>query len=297
MVWVLGNHDAARVLPSKDYHRYSKYIGSQALGWTDPRSEDDQFVQVHKLFAPGSLMGVYMSIHTVFSLTVGDFVFMHGSIDMDLATSLRAIVPKEYGVLEYVNYVVRRYMMGTKPDDGVMRILDLAKKCLHRRSFIVGSTKNPKATVKSSTMCNIEIRGVFSLLGMDWNKGGFVVGHSIQTSGIPLYCSGRVWRLDMGMSSAFKPTKKRPSIIGGIKIYQSIDLMPIILTVMNYETRMPGKDQFVLHIRNQYPNVFTDRSTVVKAGWSRTMMTAEAIKDIEMRDLNRRLAEREKNDA
>jgi hypothetical protein len=135
----------------------------------------------------------------------------------------------------------------------------------------------------SDEECTDSMKSIFSLIGMDWNKGAFVLGHSIQNEGIPLYCKGRVWRIDIGMSEAFSML---PKVIGGIKVFMYTEnpSRPVeVLVVMNYSKS--GKkeyfDKFTLYVHRKFKNVVIDPTgdggdfSKIGAYWSRDIMDDE----------------------
>jgi hypothetical protein len=65
-----------------------------------------------------------------------------------------------------------------------------------------------------------------------------IVGHTVQSKGIPLYCKGKVWRVDVGLSEAFG-RRKPDSPIGGIEI--QLDTETVVKRVLNYMAQGTGQ--------------------------------------------------------
>jgi hypothetical protein len=80
----------------------------------------------------------------------------------------------------------------------------------------------PKEGSKQEKICESKIGKLLKYLGAGADKGGLVLGHTVQHRGginERGYCSGKIWRIDLGMSEAFgRKNGKQP--IGGLRITQ-----------------------------------------------------------------------------
>ena len=291
--WVLGKHDIARVwwkkfqaydIEDKDKivrrhikYDYRKYIGNQVIGWGGEE-------KMRELFHPGGPMAVYMATHACFTLQVGYYVFMHGGLTVPLLkkiyTQLNVREPQYFFSVVNEN-VANSFLRGVTINPSVMEMA-------WNRTWSVDNVLNGKLNGKNLTTsekgsmkdryCTENMKIIFRAVNMDWNKGAFVLGHSIQKYGIPLYCKGRVWRIDLGMSDAFNSSNVL-KMIGGIKIFmhpESIELPVEVMVVINYSTGKNGSeytDKFLLYVNNKFRKVLFDKSNAkIMAYWKRGIM-------------------------
>lgn len=281
--WVLGNHDVARVLwtyyqgdeiavedPDERLMRikrtpdYRKYIGNQHIGWGGTDKMKD-------LFHPGGKMAIYMSMYATFTLQVGYYVFMHGGLILEtikaIKDALRITKPKRFfGIVN--QHVVRVFIAGI-PIIGAVKSIAFDRTWSKEKQLKKGEKWEVEkyaitigvGVTKAEIYCTANMREIFKAVDMDWKNGAFVLGHSIQNVGIPLYCKGRVWRIDMGMSEAFS-SGKIPKVIGGLKIFMHPGTnQPVeVLVVMNYSN--PGgadhTDQFILYVDRKFRRILVD---------------------------------------
>lgn len=281
--WVLGNHDLARVLwtyyqgdeiavedPDESRMRiqrtpdYQKYIGNQHIGWggTD---------KMKALFHPGGKMAIYMSMYTTFTLQVGYYVFMHGGLILETIEAVKKAlrITKPRGFFGMVNQHVASVFIADIPINSAVKSIAWNRTWSKEKELKKGEkwevnkyaiTRGIGVT-KAERYCTENMREIFKAVDMDWTNGAFVLGHSIQNVGIPFYCKGRVWRIDMGMSEAFS-SGKIPKVIGGLKIFMhpGTDQSVEVLIVMNYSN--PGgadhTDQFILYVDRKFRRIMVD---------------------------------------
>jgi hypothetical protein len=229
--WVLGNHDIARVLFKK--YSYEQYIGNQSIGWGGEQN-------MKKLFEPTGYMAKYLAYNTTFILKVGDFVFLHGGITLDIIKNIK----KDLNVRTEKNFVFEK--MNSHVTD-----------CFTKKNFELNKNIGNIAWDRSLSdvpECTKDLQKIFKEVNMNWEKSAFVVGHTVQHNGIEPYCEGRVWRIDLGMSEAFDGSKTITKVVGGIKIFQyPTQNRPFeVLSIMNY-----AKDniyKFLWFIKKSYNN-------------------------------------------
>jgi predicted MPP superfamily phosphohydrolase len=273
--WVLGNHDIARVL-WKRYQGdevlvedvdeqnkriktpdYRKYIGNQHIGWGG-------IDKMKTLFSPGGKMAIYMSIYTTYTLQVGYYVFVHGGITIetieDVKKELR--ITKSSLFFSVVNKHVSRVFIADTPINRAVKSIAWNRTWSKEKELNKGEKWEVNkwaitigvGSTKAERYCTENMRKIFKAVDMDWTNGAFVLGHSIQNSGIPLYCKGRVWRIDIGMSEAFSIRK----VIGGLKIFMN---KPVeVLVVMNYSNPYTSEytDKFILYLDRKFRRVLVD---------------------------------------
>jgi len=288
--WVLGNHDIARVL-WKNYEGktiesidemgrrkirsspdYRKYIGNQSIGWGGQEN-------MKLLFQPGGKMARYMALHTVLILQVGWYVFMHGGLTLNLIEQIYDQLNIRYP-RRFFGMVNQNLANGFfSPDNKISKaVTNTAWDRTWSKEKILGRGEDWDINKYAITMgrgnrqakkyCLQNMQRIFELTGMSWSKGAFVLGHSIQQEGIPVYCDGKVWRIDLGMSEAFS-SGRMPKLIGGIKIYQYKDPRPTnVLVVMNYSTDEGAQytDRFIMFVRRGYRHVIA-KNTKISAFW------------------------------
>lgn len=307
--WVLGNHDIARVL-FKNYRGelikkhttpdYRKYIGNQYIGWgyssIPPKklkqlSEQDISELAQKnmevLFQPGGLMARYLAYNTSFILQIGHFVFLHGSLTTEKIRTIRKQL-KIYNpedTFKMINKNVRNAL-----EYKIFTMNKLVRKIAWDRTF-----SDVPVNEQNNKLCTNELRELYKEVGMNWNKGAFVVGHTIQPMGIPVYCRGRIWRIDLGMSEAFSSADIL-KVIGGLKITQyPYSERPFeILTVMNYSSSQESIDKFIMFVKKEYKHIFYGwnnedpnilDNTKIKAEWVRDI---QQLYDKEMKNIQKR---------
>jgi len=233
--WVLGNHDIARVLFKK--YSYEQYIGNQSIGWGGEQN-------MKKLFEPTGYMAKYLAYNTTFILKVGDFVFLHGGITLDIIKNIKKDLKVRTESPKVQNFVFEK--MNSHVRD-----------CFTKKNFELNKNIENIAWDRSLSdvpKCTKDLQKIFKEVNMNWEKSAFVVGHTVQHNGIEPYCEGRVWRIDLGMSEAFDGSKTITKVVGGIKIFQypTQDRPFEVLSIMNY-----AKDniyKFLWFIKKSYNN-------------------------------------------
>jgi hypothetical protein len=235
--WVLGNHDIARVL-FKKYNNYKEYIGNQSTGWGGTKT-------IEKLFEPEGYMAKYMAYNTTFILKVGDFVFLHGGITLDIIKNIKNELNEKNPefVFEKMNSHVKDCFRNKN-----IKLNRWIEKTAWDRSL-----SDVPVSSESNKQCTKDLIKIYKEVNMNWEKSAFVVGHTVQNNGIEPYCEGRVWRVDLGMSEAFDGYKDSLKVVGGIKIFQYPNQSrPFeILSIMNYSDIY----KFLWFIKKSYNNV------------------------------------------
>jgi len=187
VVSVVGNHEADKFVfrnkPLDSYEGGDFHVN----GWGGLKNKRD-------LFTPGSDLARYFAAFKPVIVRVNDFLFCHGGL---VSTGGRTI--------EDMNAVWRQFLLGkitTLPEN----IMEL---------YWNRDLSLPKATnTQESKKCVQTMNRIFSDLNMGID-GGIVISHTVQENGIPFYCDGKVWRIDVGLSEAFG---RRSSPIEVLKI-------------------------------------------------------------------------------
>lgn len=253
IVWCLGNHDLARVFWDE---RFLSYVGSQVEGWGGKE-------KMFELFKPGGKMARYMAQNSILIVKAGEFAFLHGGFTPEtikkIKQDLRISSSKNF--FSEINRHIRWSLRGAiKPIKSVTKIA-------WERNLSHPEINSDEA----QRICSTEMKQIFDETGMDWNRGAFVVGHSIQPTTVPVYCDGRVWRVDLGMSEAFKDFPDIPRVVGGIKIFQYQDKPFVVLTATNFSYEPDENDKFIIFINKGYKNIMKSPKdgTKVYTKWKR----------------------------
>jgi hypothetical protein len=202
VVTVLGNHELARVF-WKDFEGYSRFTGEQGIAWGD-----------RKVFQPGGLMGKYIARFFPVIVKCNNFIFMHGGPSYEDVKLL--YMTSKNSVPYIINKTALMEMSHPGPPSMSVGMTRVSAFTLNR------TYGKPKAGSKQEKTCERNIDKLLKYLGVSTYKGGLVIGHTVQPRGginKSGYCSGKIWRIDLGMSEAFgRKNKKQP--IGGLRITQ-----------------------------------------------------------------------------
>jgi hypothetical protein len=223
VVVTLGNHEMAAVFSTKkDFSNYNKYMKSfVAEGWGDKQA----------LWSPGEKMAKYIAYYCPLIAQYNNYLFMHGGITTGIVKAFMMTEDYKTGdVIADMNSALQRSLLAKNSDSPANSIQNI----VFDRSLSQPSFDDPNA----SKACVNETSKLFEMLGLNWDKGGVVVGHTVQSKGIPLYCKGKVWRVDVGLSEAFG-RRKPDSPIGGIEI--QLDTETVVKRVLNYMAQGTGQ--------------------------------------------------------
>jgi hypothetical protein len=210
----VGNHELGRVwgVDGRNKHLCSDYVrrydDMQTIGWGGSEHRE-------VLWRPGGAMSLYIARFMPLIANVKNlFIFMHGGIDLhSLANASIAEANLELVIALQTNE-------STMPK--------VAEAIAWDRGL---SAPNPSSQIQNMR-CVQMTQQLFAKLGLDWSRGGIVVGHTIQPSGVPQYCDGKVWRVDLGASEAFG---RDHGSMGGIEINIYSDMQPtIVKTLIEY---------------------------------------------------------------
>lgn len=239
---------------------------------------------MNELFSPGGKMAIYMATHSIYTLQVGYYVFIHGGLTLssieNIYKQLNIRDPKYF--FGMVNTNVANSFISGIPINYFIRSIAWDRTWSKEKPLKEGEKWEEKKYAitlgrgqrKAEKYCTSNMKKIFKLVNMNWEKGAFVLGHSIQEDGIPLYCDGRVWRIDVGMSEAFS-SGKIPKIIGGLKIFMHPgENRPVeVLVVMNYSTvdNAQYTDRFILYVTRKFRRLVIDKNDSTKFGayWRR----------------------------
>jgi len=171
---LIGNHEIMNLLGD---FKYSSKKDIQLQGGIELRK---------KLFAPGGDLFNKMSCTRNVVLQVGDFIFVHAGILPE------HINPNEKeSFIKKINTLMRLYLQGKKDWDDP----EIQKYFLDTDG-VIWNRKYGNKELSNDTCENIN--KVTKLL----NVGHMVIGHTVQDN-INSKCDNKLWRVDVGLSSAF----------------------------------------------------------------------------------------------
>ena len=161
---LLGNHEIMNIQGNFNYVHDKHIIGFGG------------YEQRRALFQPGGPISKLIACHSNAIMKIGNWVFVHAGL---LPSHLY-----NFSIGE-INFQVRNALLGFS---------DLSKleiPYLWDRTYANHGDKP----------CYL-LQDVLDILKIDVNKGGMVIGHSVQPN-ITHKCSKNLWLIDIGMSSAF----------------------------------------------------------------------------------------------
>lgn len=166
---LIGNHELMNVMG--DY----RYVSRE--GMTKFEGLKNRF----KLFRPGGRMANFFAQTRNVIIRIGDWVFVHGGITLDIA--------KKYN-LSQINNMMRLYLLGNS-DKINMKVFN---KLFTNENSLLWCRQ-----MSGSNYSHPNFYKVMNIMGIK----GIVVGHTPQEGGINSICNGRIWRTDVAMSNAY----------------------------------------------------------------------------------------------
>ena len=194
---LIGNHevmqdDDNRCISPKSYAYFNNY--------TDPKTgktfRSGKAARKHA-FQPGNEYAIRLACTRQAAIIIGSFIFVHAGILPELAKNMD---------VKEINLVVRKWLLGKISGDdeikGVGRVKDLITNYnispFWPRFFGQLKTNMPM----SNHTCKTKLKPTLDI----YQVNGMVVGHTPQFmygQGINSTCDRKLWRVDVGMSSAF----------------------------------------------------------------------------------------------
>lgn len=205
VLWVLGNHDASRILLGPHRKKYCMHVGNQAQGWSSPGHSYDQ------VFYPGGWMGLYAARFGALTIRVHNVIFAHGGLTSRLVKKLFKLTRAPKG--QFFTKVNARFRAALR--NPKTKLPASFETVYFDRTWSEGSPTNKARNQK----CIRDLKTMFALLGMP-KTSCLVIAHTPQDRGTPVFCKGRVWRIDLRMSEAFVPKPRLGKLIGGIMFLQ-----------------------------------------------------------------------------
>lgn len=224
VVCLLGNHEVCTSFPNISQCRGMENTFQNAYysrGWVDDGSTrtkawTDAQVMTEKMsmFSAGRSFAQYMAVHFPLVIVVGNFILVHGGINISILNNVQKITgTKETKTLTSMNQIMSKWLFhDTIPTN---------KQIQNELLSLVWNRELAQAQ-QTDVTCAKKLYKVFKSLGLDWNLGGVVVGHTVQPNLSPTCSSDgihKVWRVDLALSEAFGT----PTSTGGIIVRQTPD--------------------------------------------------------------------------
>jgi hypothetical protein len=178
VVSLVGNHEAEQFTnPSTRVTKYETSFLTQ--GWGGIAAK-------RRWFQPNSQLAKFFCLFKPLIVTVNDYIFCHGGLVPSMFQPGDSIAS--------LNQQWTSFLSGRTPD-----VPERIREVYWNRDLSL-----PKATSRSANdSCVLLVNALFDRLQIPRQTGGIVVAHTVQQDGIPIYCAGKVWRVDVALSEAF----------------------------------------------------------------------------------------------
>jgi len=199
VISLLGNHEIMNVVGNLDY---VSHLGLKEFeNYVDPNDATKTFTsgmqaRAHA-FAPGNEYGKYLGCNRLPAVIIGSNIFVHAGIVNGLIKELGLNKNVDF---ETINKAIRAWLLGLLKTDYIKDIINSTKYSMFW-TRILG--KIPPNVTLDNPVCSKHIGQVLKM----FNVNGIIIGHTPQSftysDDINATCSGTVWRVDNGSSSAF----------------------------------------------------------------------------------------------
>lgn len=199
VISLLGNHELLNVMGRMDYVSYKGL--QQFENYVDPENPNKTFksgkeARIHA-FKPGKEYARMMGCTRYPAVIIGSNIFVHAGIVDGLIDEIKLTGMQDF---EKINIKIKRWLLGMLDSDYVE---DIIKQSNHSMFWTRILGKIPPGVSLSEPECMDNIKEVLRL----FQVGSIIVGHTPQSflysDDINSTCSGKVWRVDNGSSSAF----------------------------------------------------------------------------------------------
>ena len=196
---LLGNHE---LMNASGVLSYVSYLGGKEFeGYIDPQNPEIKFSSgMHArayAFSPGNEIGKMMGCTRLPAVIIGDHLFVHAGLVDGL---INEIGLSEKSDLESINIAIRMWLLGILKKKHIKNIIKSSKYSMFW-TRILGNI--PPNVELSNPVCVEHIGKVLKM----FNVGSIIIGHTPQSfmysDDINQTCSGKIWRVDNGSSSAF----------------------------------------------------------------------------------------------
>jgi len=199
---LLGNHELMNVEGNL------KYVSKKAL--EEFADYDDGIINFKEKFAylskvdrgivarkyafkPGNKWATFLACTNIGCIIIGSFLFVHAGIVPEFINELGIKTNKD---LVKINYLVRLWLLNLIEKEKINKII--SDKGLFWDRILASM---PNDTTNKHDVCKKYLDPVLKL----FNVGNMVIGHTPQfLKNINSSCSGKLWKIDVGASKAFK---------------------------------------------------------------------------------------------
>jgi hypothetical protein len=221
---LLGNHE---LMNASGVLTYVSYLGNKEFeGYVDPQKPDIKFssgaeARAHA-FAPGNEIGTMMGCTRLPAVIIGDHLFVHAGLIDGLINEIGLSKKND---LETINMAIRMWLLGLLKKKYIKNIIKSSKNSMFW-TRILGNI--PPNVELSNPACINHIGRVLKMFSI----GSILIGHTPQSftysDDINQTCSGKVWRVDNGSSSAFHRFDHDMMSKGSVKYSRRPQVLEII---------------------------------------------------------------------
>lgn len=221
---LLGNHE---LMNASGILTYVSYLGNKEFEtYVDPEKPNIKFSSgAHArayAFAPGNEIGKMMGCTRLPAVIIGDHLFVHAGIIDGL---IQEIGLSQKTDLETINMAIRMWLLGGLKKKYIKNIIKSSKNSMFW-TRILGNI--PPNVELNNPACINHIGKVLKLFSI----GSILIGHTPQSftysDDINQTCSGKIWRVDNGSSSAFHRFDHEMMSKGTVKYSRRAQVLEII---------------------------------------------------------------------
>ena len=221
---LLGNHE---IMNACGIMTYVSYLGAKEFEkYVDPKNPTTTFKNGldarEYAFKPGNEIGTMLGCTRLPAVIVGSHLFVHAGMIDGLIKELGL---SEKTDLETISIAMRMWLLGLLNKKNIKHIIKSSKTSMFW-TRILGNI--PPDIDAKNPACSNHITKVLKL----FNINGIIVGHTPQSftysDDINQTCSGHVWRVDNGSSSAFHRFDNELMTSGKIKYSRRAQVLEII---------------------------------------------------------------------
>jgi hypothetical protein len=221
---LLGNHE---IMNANGILTYVSYLGNKDFeNYIDPENPNVKFTSGSDArayaFAPGHEIGKMLGCTRLPAVIVGSHLFVHAGLVDGLIEEIGLTGTHD---LETINVAMRMWLLGLLKKKYIKTIIKSSRTSMFW-TRILGNI--PPNVNLNNPVCMDHIGRILKL----FNIGSILVGHTPQSftysDDINQTCSGKVWRVDNGSSSAFHKFDHEMMSSGKVKYSRRPQILEII---------------------------------------------------------------------
>ena len=210
VISLLGNHELMNVMGNMNYVSYKGIMqftkngipnyqvdDSYKSSTIHPKEYEIGLAERKKLFSIGNKYAKLLACTRLSYVIVDEFIFIHGGLVPKFIENINNNGNNFYET----NYYVRQWLLGLISDDKVKHIVHNNPDTIFW-DRILGSIP-PNVEIKNNKFCEEYLKKVLNM----FNLKGMIIGHTPQifkhNKGINSTCDEKLWRVDIGGSTAF----------------------------------------------------------------------------------------------